>query len=186
MIAGPARILAVAGAALLSAACGSGGDYRDESVPIETVESVDLGRYMGLWHEIARFPNSFEEGCVGVTAEYALISEDRVSVLNTCRQGSLEGPVETAEGIAWPVDESNARLKVDFVPWVPFTAGDYWILHLDPDYRVTVVGAPSGDYGWILARAPRIREETLASALGALRENGYDTDRIVMVEQPGD
>ncbi len=182
---GIARASLLAAAAL--AACGeggNGGEYRDTEVPMQTVETVDLERYMGRWYEIARFPNSFEEGCAGVTADYALRGDGTVSVLNTCRQGGLDGPVETAEGVAEPVDGSNARLEVDFVPWVPFTTGDYWILDLDSDYRVAVVGAPSGSYGWILARTPQVDEAALADALDALRRNGYDTDRLLLVEQP--
>jgi len=66
-----ARLAFTALVATTLTACASGGEYRDLSVPIETVEAVDLNRYQGLWYEIARFPVFFEEGCVGVTAEYA-------------------------------------------------------------------------------------------------------------------
>jgi apolipoprotein D and lipocalin family protein len=174
----------VLGAMALASACSSGGDYRDQTVEMTTVSSVDLTRYAGRWYEIARFPNSFEKGCVGVTADYALRPDGKVSVINTCRQGTLDGPVETAEGVARATDPSNAKLAVNFVRWLPFIEGDYWIIDLDPDYRVAVVGAPSGGYGWILARSPRLEPAQLEQALGALRRNGYDTDKIIQVAQP--
>jgi apolipoprotein D and lipocalin family protein len=30
---------------------------------LQTVQRVDLGRYVGTWYEIASFPQSFQRGC---------------------------------------------------------------------------------------------------------------------------
>jgi apolipoprotein D and lipocalin family protein len=176
------RPLPLLAAALALAACAS-AEYRDTSVPIEPVARVDLGRYAGKWYEIARFPNRFEEGCAGVTAEYALRDDGRVDVLNTCRKGGPGGPAETAEGVARATDASNARLAVKFVEWLPFE-GDYWILHLDDEYQVAAIGNPAGTTGWILARTPEISPEARADAIAALERNGYETERLLEVEQP--
>ena len=73
-------------AAFALAACAS-AEYRDTSVPIEPVARVDLDRYAGKWYEIARFPNWFEEGCAGVTAEYSLRPDGRVDVRSASRLG---------------------------------------------------------------------------------------------------
>lgn len=43
--------------ALLLGACMSQPDYRQTSAELPTVASVDLDRYVGKWHEIARYPN---------------------------------------------------------------------------------------------------------------------------------
>ena len=85
---------------ILTLAGCSSASYRDTAVPMTTAGPVDLTRYQGLWYEIARFPNRFEEGCVGVTAEYTLADDGSVTVLNTCRKDTLDGPVTTAEGVA--------------------------------------------------------------------------------------
>ena len=180
-----ARFGVTAFAALALTACVSGGDYRDDSVPIQTVPSVDLERYQGLWYEIARFPVSFEEGCVGVTAEYTLNPDGSVKVVNTCRDGSLSAPPRTATASAEAADETGAKLKVDFVPYVPFTAGDYWVLDIDEGYQTVVVGTPSGFAGWILARQPQISEARLQRGVEALRRNGYDTEQLTMTPQVG-
>ena len=37
---------------------------------LETVEEVDLNRYIGKWYEIASLPATFQEGCTCTTAEY--------------------------------------------------------------------------------------------------------------------
>ncbi len=164
-------------------ACTGGGQYRDLSVPIMTVKSVDLNRYQGLWYEIARFPVSFEEGCVGVTAEYALNPDGTVSVKNTCREGSLDATPRSATALATAVDDSGAKLSVDFVPYIPFTSGDYWILDLDEAYETVVVGTPDGFAGWILAREPQISNQRLQRGIEALQRNGYDTAQLIFTQQ---
>ncbi len=153
-------------------------------MPLSTVAQVDLARYAGTWYEIARFPNWFEEGCAGVTAEYSLRPDGAVGVRNTCRDGGLDGPVKTIDGVARAVDATNARLKVKFSPLMP-VAGDYQVLWLDEGYEVAVVGTPSGSTGWILAREPQVSQAALAPALAALERNGYDTARLEFVDQPG-
>ena len=182
-IRGALIFLGIMGLALLLAGCSS-AQYRNQSVTMTTTGPVDLGRYQGRWYEIARFPNRFEEGCEGVTAEYTLNDDGTVRVLNTCRQGAVDGPVETAEGVATSASPDNDKLLVTFVPWLPFARGDYWILDLDEDYQVVVVGAPSGSTGWILARTPALTDAQKTRALSVLTENGYDTGLLYYTQQP--
>jgi apolipoprotein D and lipocalin family protein len=158
--------------------------FRDTGAPIEPVAEVDLERYAGRWYEIARFPVWFQEGCVGVTADYALRPDGRVDVLNTCREETLDGRERSASATARVVDEGGGRLKVRFLPWLPFIEGDYWIIHLEPDYSTAVVAIPSGTAGWILSREPAIAPERLAAAEAALQAAGYDLRWLQPTPQP--
>lgn len=170
---------------LAMAGCAPSPIYRDAAVPMTTAGPVDLERYEGLWFEIARYPNSFEEGCEGVTAEYTLLDDGTVRVLNTCREGAPDGPASSAEGIATSTNADNDRLEVTFVPWLPFAKGDYWILDLTPDYSVAVIGEPSGKFGWILARTPQLAPAPLKAAKAVLTRNGYDIDKLTYTSQSG-
>lgn len=155
---------------------------RNSTLPLQSVAQVDIERYAGRWYEIARFENSFEEGCAGVTADYTLKAGGGVKVVNTCRKGGLAGPVETAEGDARIVNPpSNSQLKVSF--FGPFE-GDYWIIGLAPDYSWALVGEPEGRYLWILARTPRISPQLRAELIERLVGLGYETGALVWVEQP--
>lgn len=165
-------------AALGLSACAPAG-YRDPGRPMTVETALDLDRYLGLWYEIARFPNRFERGCAGVTAEYARRPDGRISVVNTCHKGSPDGPMEVAEGVARVV--APGKLEVTFVPWLPFARGDYWVLHVDPAYSVAVVGEPGGRTGWILARDPHLAPAKYDKAVSALRTMGYDTDQLQLV-----
>ena len=64
---------------------------------MQTVDTVDVDRYVGNWFEIARFPNSFQDECIGdVTASYATRSDGRLDVINRCRTES--GAIEARGG----------------------------------------------------------------------------------------
>ncbi|WOI54625.1 lipocalin family protein [Parvularcula sp. LCG005] len=169
-------------------ACMNQPDYRAETAPPETVQNVDLNRYAGLWYEIARYPNSFEDKddytCVGVTAEYALRDDGRISVTNTCRKDTLDGAIDVAEGVARSVSDSNSKLKVKFAPeWVPFASGDYWILDLMDDYSAVLVGDPDGKYLWILSRTPDLPMASRDRLLRTAQEKGYATSPLKWVPQ---
>jgi apolipoprotein D and lipocalin family protein len=159
------------------AGCSPGGVAR-----LETVPHVDLQRYTGTWYEIARYPNRFEKGCVAATAEYTALPDGRIRVVNSCRQGALDGPARSVRGTARVVDrETNARLKVSFF-W-PFE-GDYWIIDLDPGYGWAVIGEPRRRYLWILSRTPALEEPVLQSILDRLPRWGYAADRLERPPQP--
>lgn len=166
----------------LSFSSANADTYRDRSVPMSVVQTLDLDRYLGRWYEIARFPNRFEKGCVGVTADYSLRTDGKIRVLNSCRKNTLDGPLKQADGQATVV--APGKLSVTFVPWLPFAKGDYWVLYLDPGYQMAVVGEPKGKTGWILARKPKISEDDFRKATAALTANGYDVSRLMMVLQP--
>ena len=145
-----------------------------------TVAAVDLARYAGVWHEVARFPNRFEDGdglsCADVTAAYALRPDGRIGVVNRCRNAAAGGAERVAEGRAYAVEGSRgARLRVSFF-W-PFY-GDYWVIGLAPDYRWAVVGDPRREHLWVLSRDPAMAEADYAAAVEIARREGFDVARL--------
>lgn len=144
-----------------------------------TVGDVDLSRDAGVWHEAARFPNSFQDSsrvrCEGVTATYTLHPDGKVGVVNRCRNSLDEGREKVAEGSAYSASPGNDRLRVTFF-W-PFY-GDYWVIGLDPAYRWAVVGAPGRDYLWILSRDAAMPDAAYAAAVEIARREGFDIARL--------
>jgi apolipoprotein D and lipocalin family protein len=145
------------------------------------VQSVDLNRYTGVWYEIARLPNSFEKNLKCVTANYTLREDGRITVLNKGHRISNPSEVSSSEGVAWVPDKNvPAKLKVRFF-W-PFS-GNYWIIHLDKDYKYVLVGDPSFKYLWILCREKVMEEETYRMLLDKAVLEGFDIKPIIKVEQ---
>jgi len=147
--------------------------------PLDVVDKVDIQRYLGKWYEIARLPFSQQEGCSCTTAEYELIDETTIRVINKCMK---DGELDDAKGKAFVVNGSNnAKLRVQFF-W-PFS-GDYWIIELDKEnYNYAVVGTPSRKYLWILSRTPKMDESIYNSLLEKISAKGFDINKLIKTEQ---
>ena len=49
---------------------------------VTTVDGFDLQRYLGRWYEIARLDHRFERGMSHVTANYSMLPDGGVEVVN--------------------------------------------------------------------------------------------------------
>lgn len=143
---------------------------------------LDLKKYMGTWYEIARYDHWFERSLTGVTAQYSLNEDGTVKVINSGYKDSLYGKKKTAYGRAKIADEKCQRcLKVSFFLWF---YSPYNILEIDEkDYSWVLVGSSSDKYLWILSRTPQLPKNTLDHILHLAQKRGYDTEKLIMVEQ---
>lgn len=170
------KVLTIVAVAILLASCSFSRHGAAPEKPLQTVPCVDLNRYLGLWYEIGRYPNSFQKGCLDSTALYTARTDGEIDVLNSCRD-ERDGSLRQAKGRAWIADTAtNARLKVSFF-W-PFR-GDYWIIDLGQDYGYAVVGNPSRKYLWILSRTPELQPEILAKILQNVERQGFVREKLL-------
>ncbi|RYY82138.1 MAG: lipocalin, partial [Comamonadaceae bacterium] len=154
--------------------------------PLQVVAPVDLKRYAGVWHEQARLPNRFQKQCTGpVSADYTPLPDGTVQVRNRCvvADGSAEESIGSARVVPVAGQPGAGRLEVRFAPawlsWLPLVWGDYWILKLDRDYQVALIGTPNREYLWVLSRAPQLDAATLEAELAYARTLGFDVDKVV-------
>ena len=146
-----------------------------------TITVFDLNRYLGKWYEVARYDHAFERGLVGTTAEYSLREDGKIKVLNSGYMNTLDGSYQESVGKAKPNSNGKpGQLQVSF--FGPFY-GNYYILDLAPDYSYSVVGSSSPKYLWILSRTPHLSSEVLSKILSNLQKRGYDTTKLIWVEQ---
>jgi len=159
---------------------------QDKTLPqLVTVKQVDLKKYVGLWYQIAKIPNSFQDQCAyGTTAEYRINEDGDIIVTNSCYEE--DGQPDVAEGLAKVVDKkTNSKLEVSFVSFFgirPFW-GDYWIIGLDENYQWAVIGTPSRKYGWILSRTPSLPDDTIEKIFSILKLQYYNPSDFEMSEQ---
>ena len=138
--------------------------------------AISLDKYLGKWYEIARFDHSFERDMEKVTAEYKLLPDGHIKVINS---GYRDGKFKETIGKAKTTNTSGL-LRVSF--FMNFYS-DYRVLMIDKDYNYVLVGSSSPKYLWILSRTPQLDEEILESIIDAAQEKGYDTDNLIFVEQ---
>ena len=153
----------------------------------KTVDFVDLERYTGLWYQVAGYPFGPSDGLVGITAEYTLRDDGRITVVNAGFEGDFDGPVDEFEAVATVVAPlTNARLAVGLglLPAKRLGIGNYWIIDLDEDdYQWAVVTDPLRATLFILHREPAIELDLYMEILERLDAQGFDIDRIELIEQ---
>lgn len=159
------------------AGCVGNPVYRQSGEP-HTVVTIDQARYLGLWHEQARLPNSFERDCVYVTAEYGARDDGRISVTNRCvnEEGRSRDAVGQARFVGAP---GEGKLEVSF--FGPFW-GDYWVLERADDYAWSIVGEPQGRFLWVLTRAETITPAQRADFERRISALGYRPSDLIWRE----
>lgn len=151
--------------------------------PPPTAQKVDLDRYVGTWHEIARLPMPFQKAGDAAKATYGKNPDDTVSVHNVAT--SPDGTQREICGTATVLNPGeNTKLAVRFNTWfgplIPVAKeGNYWILHVDSDYHHALVGTPNRKYLWILARSPKLPPATETSLVAKAQALGFDTRQLV-------
>ena len=157
--------------------------------PLQTIERLDVARYLGTWYEIAKYPNRFQRQCVADTqAQYRLRDDGQLDVINRCRQANGE----TAEAVGRARQDGPAdspRLPVRFAPawlsWLPMVWGNYWVIDLDTGYQLAAVSEPKREYLWILSRTPTVDAAAYQALLGRLRAKGFDLSKLERTAQTG-
>lgn len=173
-MAGRSKSITAVLAALLMSACAS-------EPPLETVDYVDLERFMGDWYVIANIPTFIEKGAHNAVETYSLNDDGSIATRFTFRADSFDGEQKEYNPTGFVTDsESNAVWGMRFI-W-PVKA-DYRVIYLDDNYSVTVIGRNKRDFVWLMAREPEIPRKTYEELVAFIAAVGYDTSKLRRVPQ---
>ena len=155
--------------------------------PPATAKRVDLDRYAGRWHEIARLPMPFQKDDESAIAECGANPDGTLSVHNIAiRPDGSQHDIRGTATILNPPE--NTRLAVRFSTWfgplIPVPKeGNYWILHVDESYQEAIIGTPDKKYLWFLSRNPAVPEPRYAALVTKAEALGFDTSRLIRPSQ---
>ena len=149
---------------------------KSQKVDNSTVKTLDLGRYLGTWYEIARFDHSFERGLSYAKAQYSINSDGTVLVNNS---GIKNGKYKMSTGKA-KITDTAGLLRVSFF-W-PFYS-DYRVMMLSDDYNYALIGSATPGYLWILSRTATVPDYIVDQILDIATARGYDIGKLTWVEQ---
>ncbi len=163
-----AQRLAVA-LGLMLAACTAPapqGAFRNPSVTIASAALFDPARFAGDWQVV---------GAYGVGAACGRLAEKwQATGSGTFRvMGDACGPrgrraLDTAARVVGPGRIARGD-----------EAQPAWVLWVDAEYRIAVLGTPDGSFGRVMAREAKPRADLLAAAREVLDFNGYDPAGLV-------
>lgn len=147
--------------------------------PLQTVDHVDLERFMGDWHVIANIPTFIERDAYNAVESYKLNDDGSIATTFSFNKGAYDGPLKTYHPTGYVnANSGNAVWGMQFI-W-PVKA-DYRVIYLTHDYSQTVIGRSKRDFVWIMARSADIPDADYRAILGLLEEHGYDTGKIQRV-----
>ncbi|MDH4055863.1 MAG: lipocalin family protein [Gammaproteobacteria bacterium] len=162
-------------AVILLSACAAKGPE------METVDQVDLERFMGPWYVIANIPTFLEKGAHNAVETYSLNDDGTIATNFTFRADGFDGKVKEYNPKAFVTDEeSNALWGMRFI-W-PIKA-DYRIVYLDDDYTQTIIGRQKRDFVWIMARTPTISDGDYDRLVSFAESIGYNISLLQRVPQ---
>ncbi len=167
----------ITGCVMLTVLAGCG----DPDPDMDTVDYVDLERFMGDWYVIANIPTFLEKGAHNAVENYALNGDGTIATTFTFRDGSFDGDEKeyTPKGFITDTD-SNAIWGMRFV-W-PIKA-DYRIVYLDEEYQQTIIARKQRDYVWVMARTPKIDDADYDRLVAKIESIGYDSSKLEKVPQ---
>lgn len=154
--------------------------------PLAALPSLDVPTYMGIWYQVAWFPNRFQNQCASdTTATYRQLEGGQVEVINRCRLA--DGRLDDVKGVARPAGSTlagnvlqPAQLEVSFLPsalrWLPIW-GSYWVVQLADDGRYAVVSEAQRKYLWVLSRTPQLVAADQTEIRSRLVRQGFDLSR---------
>ena len=146
----------------------------------DTVDYVDLDRFMIPWYVQAHVPTVLDRGGINQIERYELNEKGVIETTFTFYK-ELGGKVRkmTPKATVYNTD-TNAHWKMQFL-W-PFKH-DYLIVRLAEDYSYTVVSVPSKSMIWIMTNTPQIDEKLYEQIVNDLREDEYPVETLDRVKQ---
>jgi len=146
---------------------------------MDTVEYVDLDRFMGDWYVIANIPTFVEKEAYNAVETYRMNEDGTIDTTFTFRKGGYDGEVKRYNPKGFVKDDgSNALWGMRFI-W-PIKA-DYRIVYLDEGYTTVIIGRQKRDFVWLMSRSPDMSGEVYQGHLDFIEGLGYDVSKVQRV-----
>lgn len=127
----------------------------------------DPARFADVWHVAAALGS--DPACGPLAETWTLTGAGRYRVT-----GTACGPA----GARAFVSEATVTGPGRLARTVAGRDEALWVLWVDADYRVAVIGTPSRGFARVLSRTPDVRPDLMQAARDVLRFNGYDPDGL--------
>ncbi|MDO8938641.1 MAG: lipocalin family protein [Methylicorpusculum sp.] len=154
--------------------------FTSKELPVQTVNAVEIPKFMGKWYVLAGRFTFFEKEVHNGVETYSWNEESqRIDIDFTYNRGSFNGELKSLPQKGWIYNtKTQAHWKVS--PFWPLKF-DYLIVALAEDYSWTAIGVPDQKYLWIMARDWKNPDSVVAAATRALKDAGYDAQNLVTV-----
>ena len=165
------------------------GNSASSTLPaLQNVPSCDTARFMGTWFVIGVKPTMFETTCSNAVEKYSLMdSKKKFDVgidFQYNKDDPITSPLKSLPQKGWVQGERSNSGFWKVSPVWPVKM-PYHIIELDAkDYSYCIIGYPSRDYCWIMARKPQMAEDLYTSLTEKLvKKHQYSLEGLRKVPQ---
>ncbi|CAA6823488.1 MAG: outer membrane lipoprotein [uncultured Sulfurovum sp.] len=144
------------------------------------VDNVNIKKFSGLWYEVARTSNSYQEECVASSVEYKLQKDNTYKVFNRCFKNVIGGELIEYKGTAKPT-KGESMSQIDMTYYYFFTK-QYRVIHLEKDYSAAVVADEDLEQVWVMSRDPQLQKQKLSKILAKLGKS-MNLKRLIYTPQ---
>lgn len=155
---------------------------RELNVNPETIEEIEVDNYLGYWYQVYGAPTNviFQGYGKCITAEYGLLDDGNISVLNS--QLNEYNELEQITGYAYYTNSSEPGKLTVHLDGTPVDA-PYWIVKLgesvNEEYQYSIITTPSGISLWVLVRdIETFSKKYDKEVTEYLNNNGYNYEII--------
>ncbi|MBN2816650.1 MAG: lipocalin family protein [Campylobacterales bacterium] len=150
---------------------------------LQPVTYVNPQKFSGLWYEIARTHNTYQERCVASSVEYKLVDSLEYEVFNRCFEDKIGGELIEYTGSAEPTKGTNMSSITMTYYWI--FSKKYNVYYLQSNYDYAVVADQEFEQVWIMSRRPTMPKEKLSEIVTYLSQ-GFDIKRLIYTPQDVD
>jgi len=144
---------------------------------LDPVDEFEIEKYMGKWYEISRLPNDYQRGLEENTQIYSFDQKGDILVVLEGRVIEDKSKIKQGKLKAWIPDKKQpGKLKLSYT-W-PFST-DLWILKVDKDYNYALIGEPSGESLWIIARDRKPDSKVILQLKDYARDLGFPVEYMI-------
>jgi apolipoprotein D and lipocalin family protein len=159
------------------------------AAPLLTSATLDLSRYSGAWHEIARLPRRGDGRCASDVLAYYRAHEGGLIAVHRCLDARA-GVHEKTGFLRVAHPSEPGRLEATFAPswlrWFPGVWADYCVIYVDAEYNCALVGTPERDGLWMLARDASLPDEARDALMALAARLGFAVGRLQFTPQSTD
>lgn len=148
---------------------------------MNTVENLDLKKFMGKWYVIANIPNFIEKNHQN---SYDIYSLNKNGSINISYFGQKNGKTIHLKQNAIVTDTVNhSSWKIRFTkPYIPFFRAPYKVIILDKNYDYMVIGYEENKFGWVMARKSVMNQQLYNNIMDDLENNfKYKKNQFIKV-----
>lgn len=149
---------------------------------LASVSHVNLQHFQGVWYEIARKPVQIEQTSFhDIHFEYTTQNIDQLNMKICYRtdQGRLG---HFNADVCIDNAPENSQFSIEYLPSIfrKLKKGHQWILRLDPDYKVVLIGHPNRKFLWLLSRTPKLDASIVDDYMYYAIEQGFKLNDIIL------